>query len=167
MLRGENSKAEEAADQQEIVDKTVETENVPFTTGNVGINVTNIETENVSSFNNPKEVRITENVNEEFDNFIIPEIDVTEEVNDNVESNTLENGNIPQLDGTICPAVKRISFYKDGVPAEFAGTFEINPNWDPSKMWYQCEQCEYHASTAGGLWKHKKKKHNISNPYKM
>ena len=37
--------------------------------------------------------------------------------------------------------------------------FDINPNWDPVNLWYKCDQCEYHASTASGLAKHTRKKH--------
>ena len=43
---------------------------------------------------------------------------------------------IPQIDWTLCPEVKRIPFYKDGVPPEFEDVFNINPNWDPSRMYY-------------------------------
>ena len=82
--------------------------------------------------------------------------------------------NIPQLDGNLsadrgttnvngilCPEVKRIDFYKDGVPVEYEDVFQINPNWDPRRNCYQCNECDYYSSTANNLIKHKKKRHKM------
>ena len=49
----------------------------------------------------------------------------------------------------------------DGAGYRHLTAYEINPCADLINMWYQCEHCEYHSSTASGLVKHKKKKHKM------
>ena len=68
-------------------------------------------------------------------------------INKTADSKILDDTiNIPQLDG----------FGAGVLPAN-----EINPCWDVDQMWYHCEKCSYHSSTASGLEKHKKKKHKM------
>ena len=138
-----SEEAVKTADEEDSTSKAEEANNTEVISENV-------EAEEVSNINKNDTVKVNVTAN------------VTEVSDDN-----FNDGNIPQLDGTLCPEVRRISFSKDGVPEEYLSTFQINPNWDPIREFYRCEECQYHSSTASGLWKHKKKKHNISNPYKM
>ena len=74
-----------------------------------------------------------------------------------------EHVSIPQIDGNV--DIGNRGFFIPPSNVDYGNgrfnltAFEINPCADVKNMWYQCDNCDYHSSTATGLNKHKKKKH--------